>query len=726
MSAHAGQKRERIAPLGVAPRVRMQIFPLAADRGALQLFCDRWFNQKLPPQIAHFRPRFPVVLCSVLTYDEMSEEDRWTTGIYSQNEIYFLVLMDRYRLANNRFVFMEHAATTPFIFVDNADSASEGRERFGFPKELCEFDDGWEGAGRIPWAADAAAYFNVRMMRPTGVGLEYTTFLNIVRNVRQRDPGFDNAERWRVPVRPGPFARSTLLWWTQSLLRELAARSPAESLADFRRATEELVQFIMDEPVVNCYNLRQVPDATNNLRARYIDLIRYRLRLRRIQNLRFFDERPSASAPFSLIVARQSLLPIVDILGLRVSTRQQGHAASGREEVFDIVDSIAPFYLQGDIVWESGDRICWQKRSGQWFDDEERIKYEHNPSNEKPLVDDLVGGVANILIRQQESEAPHVRDIKILLLPARAERVRRYFAKRLFLPESLNIEVLDEDGLTPIRVAFTRSRRRSIRSARRGFVWSDGQTMSISILVSFDYEGERMPARLLLYEFMDNPVGLLLRRVIYGGPYKPANFDGSEDDWFASTHDIRDHLVLSTPTLRRRPDESRVEEEPWLFVRSVPRPVDGHYERLRNSFENVLTNVDRALVLGYISDPCRPAGVLDTRLTYSEFDWSWSAEPRPADSSRSYWAQLNLEGSSYDLIGDLGIIEGSAPELEDPWANSDSPTRVVTLPVISIQEGAHQSRITRLETLWCDTKRNEMMVEYRRGFDGRVLMPFRR
>lgn len=696
MGHRAGMIGPHPLPLGTAPRVRFQVFPIAADRAALQDFCDRWLNQKLPPEVAVFRPAFPLVFCSVLTYDEMFEVDRWRSGIYAQNEVYFLVLVDRLRFRAGGLEHVERGVVTPFIFVDDAESASIGRERFGFPKELCRFDDGWDDEGRVPWAADASAYLNVRIWRPGRGGRRLVPLMTVVKNLRLLDPGFDDTAPRRTMPRPLGAYRTDFLWWAQTLGREYAGRG-RKLFEDLGDGLARLAELFTDELGVSVFNLRQIPDVRDVMSLRYRDLVRYRLRLRRLQNFRLFAEHAGGDAPFTLFIARQGRLPVVDVLGLRVDARERRPSRDGTK-TFDVCYALAPAYLQGDVVFERAERLTWQLEEPVWHVPGGRLRRPGGRSG-RAALDTSLGSTWSLVVDRPRADPPE-QDLKVLVLPAHAHAVRKVVQELLPRPGLFGIEPVTLGELSPVRLVFASSRQ--VRRPWRRLVWTDGKSLSISLLVTFELGGERRLARLVVEEFIDNPLALLLNKELYGGPSRAATFDEEAvEDWFSSSQPVRHHVSLGTPVIDRRPDEARVESRPWLQVVSRPGPpsLPPALDELGAAFLDQAADVEHLLVVGGIPDPADPNFMVERRITYVQFDFSSSVPVTGSLGDRQMWAQFRIT-ESLDLVGRLGLSQDSDPSLTSLWPGRDDPSAIGSVPVVGFSELARRSTATRIEPIW--------------------------
>ena len=127
-----------MAPPFTFTDVKMTVFPLQANLGRLDQFCDSYLNQAR--KIAQFKPFLPFIYLIILDYGRMSAPAT-QTGWVAQREVAFGVpLCWMEPDENGEMAFKDFAFTTPFIFVDNELSLSTGREVYGWPKLLARLD----------------------------------------------------------------------------------------------------------------------------------------------------------------------------------------------------------------------------------------------------------------------------------------------------------------------------------------------------------------------------------------------------------------------------------------------------------------------------------------------------------------------------------------------------------------------------------------------------------
>ena len=109
------------------------VYPLRANIARLNYFIDQYLNLNVPETIVRFKPSMPFVYLMTMNYGRMAVTAR-NMGWVSQNEVAFVVPLERYRRVGDELRFEGFAAVSPFIYVDDDISMLTGREVYGWPK----------------------------------------------------------------------------------------------------------------------------------------------------------------------------------------------------------------------------------------------------------------------------------------------------------------------------------------------------------------------------------------------------------------------------------------------------------------------------------------------------------------------------------------------------------------------------------------------------------------
>lgn len=544
--SHPGGLRRDEGPIAGASRVRVQMFPLLATLDRLQELCDRQFNDWLPPSIAIFRPALPLVVCGVLHYPDMGDALPYQTGTLSQNEMYFLVPLERYRLVNGREELVEIGVTTPFIFVDNAESVADARARFGMAKELAQFSTNQPD---LPWDVGAQEYLRISAWEPSDDGHQLGPLLDILHSgiaTGTPPPPFDSLAGLKL-----------LDEMRQLITRELDPGSASEAL----KRMQAYFSTAASKRECNLFSLRQFPDPEDPVRARYQDLIAFRMKVVDIQTAGLLGQGPLLSQ-FQLRLRHSEYRPISRLLGLRVVSRTQ-EDSKGDQDTFDTIEPFMPIYAQSDIDLEAAERICWRYSSGaptQWVT-------EDGKTHGKPEVPALITevGPSDTPFLYPEKDPP-LLDLKFLMLPARRVAVEALLAKMIPAESApyVKVRLLSKGDYTGVRVLFSRSRPRA--HPETTLMWTDGTSVTMSVPVEVLLGESRIRANFFLQDFSDNPLMVQSLRAMLAEPMAAADFSDGKDGWFGSTRPVATLLSLETLAVKQSSSGAEVVNQPLMDV----------------------------------------------------------------------------------------------------------------------------------------------------------------
>ncbi|MBX3234359.1 MAG: acetoacetate decarboxylase family protein [Labilithrix sp.] len=685
-------------PIAAATRMRIQIFPVMATLSRLQELCDRQFNDFIPPSVAIFRPALPMVFCGILHYPDMGGRLTWQTGSLSQNELYFLVPLERYRKVDGREEFVELGATTPYIFVDNPESVAAARERFGMPKELAEFTTDFRD---LPWDVGTQRYLRIGGWEPSTNGHRLGPLLDVVYSTSTPcTPGTRDDDL------PRPTTRFGLLEWSKFAenVKLLAERTfGAETIDGILRRIQTYFSLVQTTQAISLFSLRQFADPEDVRRARYSDLIAFRMQVADLQSLGLLGNGPFLSH-FQLRLRRTELRPIAKVLGLRVSQRTS-ESAGGTSESYEAIDALVPFYAQADTDLTTAERLCWhhdQGRGGSWHDDAGKL-----------LSPPVAGrfnthfGPSGASFLQPQADVP-VLDLRYLMLAARRKSVERLLAKMLPAETPLKIAVAGRNReVTGLRLLFTRSRLGPWRH-RGELVWNDGTYLSIAIPVVANTGTGTFNANFMIQEFCNNPFTVQSMRAMLGEPTNHARFVPGDAGWFASTRALTTELALSTMAVDRTSSGASVVWSSLLDVLSVDSEDLGGLclgpdavRDLREEIWPLVSQILPSISVGHIPSPSSPNRSLLDRVMVTSFleDPLERRATRPDASGRQRVVRF-YENVTYPLASRTGLLalDESSP-LGSKIARLPSMGGTFAIPVIAAGEAVTRVRIDRFEII---------------------------
>lgn len=238
-------------------------FILPADPDSIQRnFCDKFFNEPSGGAVdfAPFGPWIILVFNNLASLASTNPPDR-DKGWFGERESATWVLLQERK--SGRLYW-----TTPYIFVDNSYALCMGRETYGFPKSLGQFD--------ISYFPEFSSYFAVDTLvlenfSPDTKGV-WTTLWKITRSA------------------PGAGAAAALETDIEAFLKLIVAefkgllKNPVEDL----KKMWELASILIREEVPMVF-LKQFPSAADPTRACYQAIVECPIRMTRFHGGRLLD-----------------------------------------------------------------------------------------------------------------------------------------------------------------------------------------------------------------------------------------------------------------------------------------------------------------------------------------------------------------------------------------------------------------------------------------------------
>lgn len=371
--------------------VTSRLFPLRAHAHALQRLCDTYLN--LFPEEVYFRPSAPYVILALLNYGRMSysTETQAHYGWVSQNEVYFGVPLDWGRIENGRWRPLGSGVVAPFIFVDQGWSIEVGREVYGWPKQPAEFQRAVNS-----WASGSPADRENLLTLATETFItpyasERPSSVPLVEIDRAPPPSIGPA-LWQAPLAlDNPWWGMLTLW--REAMRFWSAAAPQDVSIYLPMMLQGMrVLFGGTSPWFYSANLKQVRSLEDPTVASYQAVTMSPMRLTSLHRMGLLGEGRIAlgdpTGGYRIYIQRHPLFPIVETLGLVVSSEEQhsdardvairgytaGVSGNTRLERFpegltsgDEIEHgratlapLFPFWLEGDLEYGRGDTVSWR------------------------------------------------------------------------------------------------------------------------------------------------------------------------------------------------------------------------------------------------------------------------------------------------------------------------------------------------------------------------------
>jgi hypothetical protein len=267
-------------------------------------------------------------------------------GWWAEREATFAIPLKWYRRETNELVSL--ALVSPFIFTDSGAAAITGREVDGRPVTFATLEspgDTWlieDG----PSADRHLLTLRTEVLPALFLGqkAEERTVLEI--HQQEICPAHDE-DRWR----------KIMAHWGKTLLDDLdekvtCARQCREEFSNLKALSFEVLAH--DEPF-NEVTLKQFRDAADPNAACYQALTLSQRFLEEVYEIHEIKER------MHVRLYQYPSLPIVDILGLRVKSRDALGAT-----IVDQLQPIRPFWLRVALRQELGKNLCWRAGSEEW------------------------------------------------------------------------------------------------------------------------------------------------------------------------------------------------------------------------------------------------------------------------------------------------------------------------------------------------------------------------
>lgn len=508
-------------PPFIFPGVTARVFPLQASVNILSSFYRSYLD--VAPEICILKPSLPWVFLVVLDYGPMASE-AVNLGWVSQHEIFFGVPLEEWRPSHpgGRPVFRRWVVNTPFIFVDNPNSVTVGREVYGWPKVLAKLRK-----TRGKWLTDPCDATRLLSLDVKGFGSRQCDAIRLF-DIDQRLS--QNMSLVPLDLKAADPFRRLSRWIDVSLsagldLVQLLVRSPLsgfgpndpegdrEVLSD---SVRQLFSFLR-EPGVVAVTLKQFPDAYDPTQICYESLVCSPLGVARYNNGGLLGLHSvlqgEVNGGFRIHLHEHSAFPIVQSLGLEVARER---TIDGR--TVSILEPVFPFWLGVDINYGRGEAICWRMQGTPWY----RKRTPVGPPIKSALYNTFAGG------GQQVWSGPFfIPRAYWNVFPLRADehKLRTFVERYLNLGEPYRFEAW---GSHVYMIAAASRMFSQVKSA----AWIESNQI-IFVVPLLCYEGNELKGVLATapFSFCDNPTLTTTLQEVQGVPALDASIKALPRFW---------------------------------------------------------------------------------------------------------------------------------------------------------------------------------------------------
>lgn len=323
------------------PNVTIRVLPLMAMEERLKQFCEEY----LANPYYRFEPWGSYVYLFVTNYCEMFSASN-NIGWWAEREATFAIPVKWYRRDTNQLVSL--AMVSPFIFTDSDAAAITGREVDGRPIVFAALKSPGDTWLTEDGPAADRHLLTLRTEVLPALFLGQKAEERVVLEIHQEEicPAHDE-EGWR----------KIAAQWGKPLLDDLQekTRCVRQCQEEFSNLKALSFEVLAHEEPFNEVTLKQFRDATDPNAACYQAIVLSQRFLEEVYEIQEIKDR------MHVRLYQYPSLPIVDILGLRVKSRDAMGAT-----IVDQVEPIRPFWLRVSLRQELGKNLCWRADSHEW------------------------------------------------------------------------------------------------------------------------------------------------------------------------------------------------------------------------------------------------------------------------------------------------------------------------------------------------------------------------
>lgn len=465
--------------------VTSRTFPLRANMAVLRAFCDQYLNMDIPPSIVHYAPALPYVYLMVLNYGSMSGSsvEAQNLGWVAQREVTFTVLLQRWREENGSLVFKDWASVSPFIYVDDPTSLTNGREIYGWNKVLGKIDSAvplWIKDPRAPlrqFDLSVVDFATTYAGEADGRQVLLQVDLDPPPSMLQFPPDPRNpwSPIWAIPnaiSNTASFLSSAL---DTALALRLRGFEDHRSLDAMRAMGDRLGEKLksalpgllpshgaaIDEMrigdalaglptlFVEAVTLKQFRNPEDPSLACYQALVDSSMGVDRVNRAGLLGDinllRGDSSGGYSVRIHQLDAQPIISTLGLQVDSWSEGDGDT--RGAIATVKPVLPSWLDVDLYYGAGNLICSRahggvtSKAGHWLDEKTNMFVRTADAyTSRPYYNNALGAAT------QPITGPfHFPDVTLQVYPLQADPEKIEAVLKNYLNDSLS-EMVSSEG----------------------------------------------------------------------------------------------------------------------------------------------------------------------------------------------------------------------------------------------------------------------------------------
>jgi hypothetical protein len=447
----------------------VRMFPLRARLATLQNFVDRYLNI-IPAEIGRYRVMLPYAYLMMIDYGKLAAQTK-NVGWVAQREVMFIIPLEHYRVVDGRWVFVDWALATPFIFVDDYFALVLGRQVYGWPKLLCQMTPTLSAWMRDPRAPIRAATLSTPVFSEIygGEAQDWRVLLEVDREeplspfqmpLDMASPYAPWTAMGNVAASMAGFGRDYMgLLAGMGIMPSQEGSDPANYLRMAMEAARMINPFQARDPApfpwsgggpstnlfANTLNLMQFRDSANPERYCFQSLTSAAMSVVSMNAGGLLGDMSTLwgdpSGGYTLRFYDWPSLPIVDALGLETARHWRGDGVGVSE-----LKPVLPFWYQVDMIYERGENVAWRTFDTLWHDQEGKVypPEETTPGTEG-LYNSTLGSSSQTVAGPFDFPCSTVRVLPLLARKATLQKFLHDYLNEALATTNVSFELWSAD-----------------------------------------------------------------------------------------------------------------------------------------------------------------------------------------------------------------------------------------------------------------------------------------